>query len=307
VPDPTKKSNPATAMRLYCVDSLAAEYVQDIYAWAEDINDRISLISYLNDMLEKAKITGRIQGCKEIVNFISQSSASLLKLENKVPTDLGNAVAHFKDSLITRRNLCLILQNIGLTDPIMDIISSVIAFNNTMKTVIVSRNMISDRSMVGLSKALTINVSLEELDLSRNSLTDDSLENLFEGLMAHFNLRKCILNGNRITDRGATAFARAIKEGQRKFQRQFELVSVDFEDNQIGDDGCVALAQLCKLNANITELHLSVNLVTDVGLLAIAEAVKSDVCSLNIIALADNQISSVGAHTVAEAIAVSIF
>jgi hypothetical protein len=73
-------------------------------------------------MYDKAKVTGRVQGCREIVNFISQTSSPVLKIDNKVPTDLGNAMLYFKDSLITKGGLCIHFHNIGVTDPVVDII-----------------------------------------------------------------------------------------------------------------------------------------------------------------------------------------
>jgi hypothetical protein len=73
-------------------------------------------------MYEKAKGTGRVQGCREIVNFISQSSSALLKIENKVPQDLGNALMHFKDSLVTKSGLTVHFHNVGVSDSVVDLI-----------------------------------------------------------------------------------------------------------------------------------------------------------------------------------------
>lgn len=288
-------------MRLHMVQSLSSQYQVDVYAWAEDINNRISMISYLQSMYEKAKGTGRLIGCREIVAFISDNSQTLLNIENKVPTDFHPALVHFKESLKIRRDLSITLTNTMLSDSIVDIIADIMKYNDTMKSVNLSGNVLTVKAAETIAEALLRNHSLERLDFSFNQIGDDGAASLAKSIEQHPNLERLGLSACGISDTGAIAVVEAIEKSQETFHKEHEFPIIEFERNVIGDEGVRAICRLVRKNSSIKSLRLGDNIITDNGAAEIADALISG-CSVEEIFLQGNHISSKGASSLAFAL-----
>lgn len=59
----------------------------------------------------------------EIVEFITDSKMTLLKIENKA-SDVHEALKHFKETLIMRKGLSIKLDNVALADESVEILVS---------------------------------------------------------------------------------------------------------------------------------------------------------------------------------------
>lgn len=265
------------------------------------MKDRVALASYLNEVYTDYNKTGSLslKGCKEIVDLVADPHATVLKIENRVPADFANALKHFKRILIRRNNLSIILNNIALTDEIFEYLAKIVAHNHSIKIVQVSRNLLTDKCAGSVSAMLSKNRSVSLLDLTGNAFTDKGMILISEGLrVSPSKLSRLVFAKNQISDKGIIAFADAIKANPLAFS---EIRKLEFNQNLIGDDGCVALATLCMELQSIDSIQLSRNLVTDKGAESLAAALSSN-CGLKEIELSLNQVSSKGATALAEAL-----
>lgn len=299
-PDESKKNNPAKKLILGPILVLG-ELPQDVYDWAQDINDRIALISYLTSMEEKAKLTGRTQGCREIVNYICERSSSLLKIENKVPIDLFNALVHFKQSLMSRKGLSIYLSNAGIPDSVCEILAEIVEQNYTMRAMVLSKNLISDEGVERLAKAIKANLQFSAIDLEKNNIGDSGISALGEAIETHRMISRINLSYNAITDAGIKKFAQSMIRNVETHKNVLDFPVLELDGNKIGDEGAIAIAKLCKINQAITSVQLNKNMITDTGAMALAEAIQNG-SGITDLQLADNQVSSKGASAIAQAI-----
>jgi Ran GTPase-activating protein (RanGAP) involved in mRNA processing and transport len=213
--------------------------------------------------------------------------------------DFGHALKHFRKSLITRKNLTIILNSIALTDDIFNIIGDILTHNHTIQVGQFARNLLTDKSAALIAVALEKNPALSYLDLTGNAFSDKGIELISEGLkLTKGSIARLILAKNRISDTGAVSLAEAIRTNRASFEKFNKL---ELSGNLIGDDGCAALVGLCQEAKTIASLQLNRNLITDKGADAVAKAIESN-CGLREVLLSLNQISSKGAQSLATAL-----
>eukprot|EP00475_Leptophrys_vorax_P044367 TRINITY_DN8867_c0_g1_i1.p1 TRINITY_DN8867_c0_g1~~TRINITY_DN8867_c0_g1_i1.p1 ORF type:complete len:958 (+),score=294.37 TRINITY_DN8867_c0_g1_i1:104-2875(+) len=296
LPDTSKKNNPVRKIRL----TVPQGSLDDIYAWAKDINDRIALISYLEGMFDKAKETGRAQGCREIVNFISSSRETLLRIDNKVPSDFGNALIHFKESFQNRKDLELHFHNVAVTDSLVDLLSDIISHSNSFKSLALPRNLVFAKGGGRLADSLLLNASLQELDLSKNSIGDEGLTKIAQALPHHPKLRRLALKGNKISDVGVKELVKNLILSSQSNNQTHNFPAIELEENQVGDEGAEAIATLVEQNSSVSEVRLAENFISDAGAEALARVLGCK--NLFVLSLASNQITTKGASALASAV-----
>jgi hypothetical protein len=91
------------------VQSFEEELREEILLWVQEINDRIALHDYIKDLEN-----GRVNSCRELVDFVADPTRTLLQVSDRLP-DLHRALLHFKESLIMRRNLAIVFDNVALS------------------------------------------------------------------------------------------------------------------------------------------------------------------------------------------------
>ncbi|XP_077345789.1 NACHT, LRR and PYD domains-containing protein 3-like [Lithobates pipiens] len=155
-----------------------------------------------------ALTTSQIEELKLDVNSLSNASCihlasgirdnlTLRKL-NLLQNDLeGPHLREMMAALTTSRIEELNLSNNDLADSSCPYLALGIRENQTLRTLILSRNNLEGPHLTDLMEALTTS-RIEELDLSNNELADDSCTRLALGLRENQILRKLSLSGNRL-------------------------------------------------------------------------------------------------------------
>jgi len=154
-----------------------------------------------------------------------------------------------------------------------------------------------------LGRCLNLCNNLEHLGLASVNMSDDVCKVMFETLSTNAlsNLQKLFLSGNQIGDEGCSALATACTSKGTAFAR---LARLDLDHNRISDDGVSHLATALALGAlkGLEKLFLTGNKIGDAGCIAIA-----DVCSrgglpeLTHLTLGGNQIGDAGGLALATA------
>jgi hypothetical protein len=139
---------------------------------------------------------------------------------------IGRALAGERTAL-THLNL----ENNGLTDETVALISNGLNSNHTLRHIALSNNSIGDAGAQHLAHSLTLNSTLKSLDLKDNSVGNAGAIALAFAL-DHQNrsLYSLVLEGNDIEEAGLAALCRAIVDNPA-----FEYLSID--NNIIGDEG----------------------------------------------------------------------
>ena len=115
--------------------------------------------------------------------------------------------------------------------------------------------------------------------------------------ITHGSMKSLNLSNNNIGNEGVIAIAEALKENQI-------ITTLDLHNNFIGPEAATALANALRVNSSITKVILTYNNIENEGATALAEAlrVNKTVTSLN---LWMNKIGPVGATELAEALKVN--
>ena len=145
-----------------------------------------------------------------------------------------------------------------------NVLGIALRINETLKSLNISQNDISDTKMHGMVNALYYNKTLQSLDISGNELSHDLTKNLAHALMYNSFLSLLALGSNSIGDEGAMHLASALELNKT-------LTSLYLRDNMITNIGAIALAHALKKNTTLTKLDLSMNDISDKGVSAMCD------------------------------------
>jgi len=110
---------------------------------------------------------------------------------------------------------------------------------------------IGDAGIIQLKRLLENN-TIKTLNLSCNSITDIGMKNLCTSLKDTTELETLILSNNKITDAGIESIANLLRTNTK-------LKILDVSGNEIGDDGALALINVVKEHASISSFNLKNN------------------------------------------------
>lgn len=117
-----KPGSSAEELKLHNFVSVGAKYSFDTFAWIGDINDRISLETYLAKIREFKPTNENSKTCREILDFIASEDESALIIQDKVLRNLVHALEHFTESLIMRKDLSISFTNTALMDDAVNVL-----------------------------------------------------------------------------------------------------------------------------------------------------------------------------------------
>lgn len=161
----------------------------------------------------------------------------------------------------------------------LPVLLDVIARNNTIETLVLSGNTISD-TMVGysdetngalaLAYVLKENNTLMNLEISRCQITPEGAERIARALKVS-QLRTLDFSHNPIGKRGVLALAGALKVNT-------VLIKLDISDCDVDDDACEAIVDALTFNfkSGLMILRLKNNLITDKGAQALLDLLDTN-------------------------------
>ena len=143
-----------------------------------------------------------------------------------------------------------------------NMLGSALRINNTLISLNISFNDISDTKMNDVVDGLYYNKTIQLLDISNNELTSHITENLAHALGYNSYLSLLALGSNSIGNEGAIHLASALKQNMT-------LTSLYLRDNMITNKGAVAIADALGENNVLRKLDLSMNDISDKGVSAL--------------------------------------
>ncbi|KAL0238188.1 hypothetical protein GEMRC1_012661 [Eukaryota sp. GEM-RC1] len=138
-------------------------------------------------------------------------------------------------------------------------------------------------------------VEEKELVIDWNELSS-KLKNCYDEMVRN-EVSTIYLDNNSIGNEGAIAIAEALKVNS-------SVSTINLYNNSIGPEGAIAIAESLKVNSSVSEIYLWDNSIGNEGAIAIAEALKVN-SSVSTINLQNNSIGPEGAIAIAEALKVN--
>jgi Ran GTPase-activating protein (RanGAP) involved in mRNA processing and transport len=141
------------------------------------------------------------------------------------------------------------------------------------------------------------NKTLRTLELGYNPIGPKGGASLANAVKFHSNISTLRMGWCKITKEGAWHIADAMKYNQC-------VTVLDLRGNELGDEGCAALAQsLSLVNEKLSSLDLGYNEIKDNGAFALAQAIKNNADgSIASISVNNNYITKFGEVALTEAV-----
>ena len=175
---------------------------------------------------------------------------------------------------------------------VADDLAVAIYVNYQLKRLLLADNNLQHHGAV-VASALCHIGTLVELDLSNNNMTKIVADELALAIENNKSLQELNISGNKLTTDGIIKISQSISSISN-------LRILDISNNQITERAADAIAHAISSNNGLEQLYLSSNKMC-AGVLMIATALMN-LSSLKILALNDNEISTVAASKIASAI-----
>ena len=186
----------------------------------------------------------------------------------------------------------LYLSQNKISGSVTDDLAIAIIVNCNMKTLYLSDNNLQHHGVV-IASALSQIKMLVELDLSNNSMTENVVDELSLAIENNKSLQVLRIGGNKLMTDGIIKICRSISSISN-------LQILGINDNQITERAADAIAHAISSNTRLEQLHLDSNKL-HTGISKIATALTA-ICSLKVLDLDDNEISTAVTSKLAHAI-----
>ena len=218
-------------------------------------------------------------------------------------------------------NVILDLSGINLLDNEATVICDHLKENNIIQELNLSKNFISNLTVVRIAEAVQVNTTLQKLNISCNTLSDKGTAEISECLKINSVLRELDISSNNISYRGAALMAESMllnktlqnlniscnalsDEGTAEISECLKVNSVlrelDISSNDISSRGAARLTKSMQLNKTLQNLDISCNALSDEGTVAISECLKIN-NTLQELNISNNNVTNKGATEIAEA------
>ncbi|NXQ28936.1 LRC34 protein, partial [Alaudala cheleensis] len=228
-----------------------------------------STLQYLNLMFNDIGTSGA-----ELIAGALHSNQSLVHLR-MTGNKIGNQGGMFFASMLKINSA---LEKLDLADcdvGLQCLITTAIALtqNKSLKAINLNRPLLSsqqEETTVHMARMLRSNCSLVELHLGKHGMKNFGVQRLCEALLGNSTLRYLDLSCNNITCDGAKFLGELLK-------RNKTLEILDLNANRIEDVGAIYLSEaLATGNMGLQALSIVSNNITGKGLIALAEAMQSN-------------------------------
>ena len=148
---------------------------------------------------------------------------------------------------------------------------------------------IYQKSFNTIIKGLKQNIIIK-LTINSCMISDEEANVLATALTDNTTLEELYLHQNNIGDEGAKAIAQVLETN-----KTLKLKILGINKNKIGDEGATAIAQVLETNTNFDKLYLRQNNIGDEGAKAIAQVLETNkTLKLKILCLNENRIGMEG-------------
>uniref|UniRef100_A0A3B3ZN01 NACHT domain-containing protein n=1 Tax=Periophthalmus magnuspinnatus TaxID=409849 RepID=A0A3B3ZN01_9GOBI len=187
-------------------------------------------------------------------------------------------------------------------------IAEALKTNQTLKKLVLQSNSISNKGMTALTEALRVNHGLVSLNLRENSIGVEGAKAMAQALYKNSTLQELDLTANLLHDEGVQAIAGHHTENlslQKLFtQPPYHVCSNSLQENAIGNEGIVSLAEALKSNASLQTLCLQGVSAGTSGAIALAESLTTNK-TLQTLDLRGNTVGIEGAKALANALKIN--
>jgi hypothetical protein len=213
--------------------------------WLKELNDVINFEKYVSVCAQLG--CAPLEAC--VAAFRERRPALVLR-------DLGpgalslNAVKALGILLVGNETFTsLVISKCGLSDALMEPITTALGANTTLLTVSFTSNRVGNQGAADISQALLLNTTVTSLDLSDNEIGNDGVSVIAEALQTSASLRALSLRQNLLGRAGLRSLAAAISANP-------QLEDLDLSMNDLSVDGGSALAMLVAGGSSLRRLCL---------------------------------------------------
>eukprot|EP00941_MAST-03F_sp_MAST-3F-sp1_P002862 g2862.t1 len=182
-------------------------------------------------------------------------------------------------------------------DPFQVLLDQLKNNDRKLKTVDLSCQALEDVKLKKLAEALRGNRICHSLILSHACMTNEQASVISDGILDNRGLLTIDFSNNLIRDDGVLAIAHAIEKSKM-------IRILNLNSNKIMDKGASALANCLKMNHSVKTLSLSANSIEDKGCQDIAHSIRLNTV-LTALHLAENKIQAQGGEAIAEALSLN--
>ncbi|KAK1426675.1 hypothetical protein QVD17_15352 [Tagetes erecta] len=229
------------------------------------VKDQLTEVD-LSDIVSRRPEPEAVQVMKMFSSALEGSHLNCLNLSNNGLGEKG--IRAFAGLLKSQANLVeLSFMNAGISQDAAKAICELLPSTGKLKVLHFHHNMTGDEGATAISQLVKGSPNLEDFRCS----------------------------SSRIGSVGGIALAEALKTSTL-------LKKLDLRDNMFGPKPGVALSNAVSTLLNLTEMYLSYLNLENEGTIAIANALKESICTLEVIEMAGNNITSEAAHALADCI-----
>ncbi|CAI9107840.1 OLC1v1007309C1 [Oldenlandia corymbosa var. corymbosa] len=210
---------------------------------------------------------------------------------------------------------------------VMSIFSSALE-GSELRYLNLSNNALGEKGVRAFSGLLKSQHNLEELYLMNDGISEEAARAVCELIPSTKNLKVLQFHNNMTGDEGAMAISELVKnspslEDFRCSSTRIDseggvalaqalgscncLKKLDLRDNMFGVEAGIALSKVLSGFSDLTEIYISYLNLEDEGSMALANALKESVPSLEVLEMAGNDISSKAAPALAACVSVKQF
>jgi len=265
---------------------------QGAVAFAQAVESRTA------DKLELV-LSGNNIGCSGVLAFRSASkSGRLHALKLGITHDGSNSEENIFELLNSR------LKVLSLASNKLDgrEINQVLRSMSSLVELELQNNLIGKAGLKHIVRVLDFLPSLEQLDLSHNDLGEEAIDAVAEIFTKNTQLRNLNLAGCCLGRKACQGIASAIMKNSQLRLSLLNLASNNLCNHGLSYDGIIDLAASLRSTSSIRQLILERNQIRTAGCWPLASMLRSFSCTLLMLDLSSNEISSTGAITIAKAL-----
>jgi len=247
-------------------------------------------------------MSGNDIGCEGAALFTNAAKRGQLHTLKIAFTHDGSSRGHGVYSLFNSQLSVLSLASNKLKGEGISQFITASSANASLRQLELQNNMLGASAVKQLASALTSMPYLDVLNLSRNHLGEDASDAIEQLLMNDNHLKTINISGCCLGRKACQSIARVISQNAQLQLCRLNIGSNSLCNHGLNYDGINDLTKALHAKTSIRELILERTQLRTAGCWAVASMLRSVACTLQVLDLSCNEISSTGAKTVAKSL-----